>query len=82
MYLMKEIHEINVKWFVAEVFANHLENPALQDERVVYGLKSNSLCAVPAGPPSSGGARILDVVRNVEMGLELEWAIILGSAVW
>jgi hypothetical protein len=29
MYFMEEINEINVKWFVAEVYANNLEDPAL-----------------------------------------------------
>jgi hypothetical protein len=65
MYFMKEINEINVKRFVAEVFADHLEDPALQDESVVYSLESNSLCAVPAGLTTPGGARIFDIVRNV-----------------
>jgi len=72
MYFANKVDQVSEEWFFAEVFANHLEDPASHDERVVDSLKSDSLYAVPAGPAITGGARVLDIVRNVQMGLDLE----------
>jgi hypothetical protein len=35
LYFVHKIDEVNVKWVLTKVFANHLEDPALQDKRVV-----------------------------------------------
>jgi hypothetical protein len=59
-----KVDEVDVKWFVAEVFANHLENRAFQNERIAHGLEADALYVVPARLATPGGARIHDVVRN------------------
>jgi hypothetical protein len=62
-----KVDEVDVKkkkWFVAEVFANHLEDRAFQNERIAHGLKADALYVVPARLATPGGARIHDVVRN------------------
>src|SRR5579863_2024106 len=72
MYFANKVDEVSEEWFFAEVFANHLEDPSSHNDRVVDSIKSDSLYAVPAGPAITGDARILNIVRHVEMGLELE----------
>jgi len=59
-----KVDEVDVKWFVAEVFANYLEDRAFQNERIVHGLKADALYVVPARLATPCDARIHDVVRN------------------
>jgi hypothetical protein len=75
IYFVHKIDEVNVKWVLAKVFANHLEDPALQDKRVVYSRKSDSLYTVPAGLAAASDARAHDIIRNEIISLELDWAI-------
>jgi DNA primase len=63
-YFVHKVDEVNVKWVVAEMFANHLEDRALQNKRVVHGLKADALYVIPARLATPGDARIHDVVRN------------------
>ena len=39
MYLVYEIDEANVKWLVAEVLANNLEDRSFRNVRIIYGQK-------------------------------------------
>jgi GTP cyclohydrolase III len=77
---MHKINEVDVKRFVAEMLANHLEYRAFQNEGIVYRHKADALYAVPAGLATTSNARVHNVIRNEEVGLELDWAIILGHA--
>ena len=61
---MHKVDEVDVKWFVAKVFADHLEDRAFQNERIVHGLKADALYVVPARLATPGDARIHDVVCN------------------
>ena len=84
MYFANKVDEVSEERFFAEVFTDHLEDPASHDDRVVDSIKSNPIYAVPAGSATTGDACVLDIIRNVEMGLELERvasgrAMILGG---
>ena len=72
MYFANKVDEVSEERFLAEVFTDHLEDPAPHGERVVDSIESDSLYAVPAGPATTGDARVLDIVRDMDMGLELE----------
>jgi hypothetical protein len=67
-----KVDKINVKRFVSEVFANHLEDRAFQNERIINGHKTDTLNAEPAGMATSSDTRIHDIICNEEEGLELE----------
>jgi hypothetical protein len=59
---MHEIEEVNVIWVLAEVFTNHLEDRPFQKEGVIDSHKTNALHAVPARLPTTGDARVHNVV--------------------
>jgi hypothetical protein len=69
---MHEIEQVNIKWVLAEVFTDHLEDCAFQKEGIVHGHKTNALYTVPAGLATTGNARLHNVIRYEEVGLELE----------
>lgn len=77
-YFVQKINKVDVKGFLAEMFANHLEDRAFQNERIVHRHEAHALHAVPAGLAAAGDARVHDVIRHEEIGLELAWVIELG----
>ncbi len=76
---MHKIEQVDVKWVLAEVFTDHLEDSAFEKEGIVHGHKTNALYAVPAGLAATGNARVHNVIRYEEVGLELERTLRLGS---
>jgi hypothetical protein len=78
-YFMHEIEQVNIKWVLAEVFTDHSEDCAFQKEGIVHGHKTNALYAVPARLATTGNARIHNVIRYEEVGLELERTMRLDS---
>jgi hypothetical protein len=76
---MHEIKQVNIKWVLAEVFTNRSEDSAFQKEGIVHGHKTNALYAVPARLATTGNARIHNVIRYEEVGLELERTMRLDS---
>jgi hypothetical protein len=74
-YFMHKIKQVNVKRVFAEVLTDHLENCAFQKEGIVHGHKTNALYAVPARLATTGNARVHNVIRHEEVGLELEWTM-------
>jgi hypothetical protein len=79
MYFMHEIEQVNVIRLLAEVFANHLEDRAFQEEGIVHSHKTNALYAVPTRLATTGNACIHNVIRYEEVGLELERTMRLDS---
>jgi hypothetical protein len=76
---MHEIEQVNIKWVLAEVFTDHLEDCAFQKEGIVHGHKTNALYTVPAGLATAGNACVHNVIRYEEVGLELERTMRLDS---
>ena len=70
-YFVHKINQVDVKRVLAEVLAKHLEDRTLENERIVHGHETDALYAVPAGLAATGDARVHDIVRNEEVGLEL-----------
>jgi hypothetical protein len=62
MYFMQEIEQVNVKWFLPEVFTDHLEDCAFQKEGIIHGHKTNTLYAVPARLATTGNARVHNII--------------------
>jgi len=61
-YFMHEIEQVNIKWVLAEVFTDHLEDCAFKKEGIVHGHKTNALYAVPARLATAGNARVHNVI--------------------
>jgi hypothetical protein len=68
---MQKVNEVNVKGFFPEVLANHLEDGAFQNERIIDGHHANAFHAIPARLAATGDARIHYVIGNEEICLEL-----------
>ena len=62
--------EVDIKWFLMEVFANYLGDRAFNDERIAHGLSTtDALRAVPAGPTTTGDAVVHNIVTDQNVGL-------------
>ena len=59
---MHKIEQVDVKWVLAEVFTDHLEDGAFQNEGVIDSHKANALHAVPARLPTTSNTRVHDIV--------------------
>src|SRR5712691_852981 len=68
---MQKVNEVNIKWVSLEVLANHLEDGAFQNQRIVDGHHANAFHTIPARLAATGDARIHYVVGNEEICLEL-----------
>ena len=68
---MQKVNEVNIKWVSLEVLANHLEDGAFQNQRIVDGHHADALHAIPARLATTGDARIHYVIGNEEICLEL-----------
>ena len=69
---MQKINNVNVKRFLAEVLADHLEDRPFQNERVVNGHEADILYAIPARLPTTSDACVHNIIGNEEIGLHLE----------
>jgi hypothetical protein len=78
-YFMHEIKQVNAKRFLPEVFTDHLEDCAFKKEGIVHVHETNALYAVPARLAATGNARVHNVIRYEEVGLELEQTMRLDS---
>jgi hypothetical protein len=62
MYFMHEIKQVNVIRVLAEVFADHLEDCAFQEEGIVHSHKTDALYAVPTRLATTGNTRVHNVI--------------------
>lgn len=68
--LVEELDEVDVGGVGAEVLLEEGVDGGLEHEGVVDGDHADTLLAVPAGLATAGDARVHDVVRDEEEGLE------------
>lgn len=77
---MEKLDDIDVVWFRSEMFFEQPVNGSFEHESIIDRDQSDSFVAVPTRLTTTSYARIHDVVRNEEEGLEL-WSVIGASRI-
>lgn len=77
---MEKLDDIDVVWFRSEMFLEQPVNGSLEHESIIDRDQSDFFVTVPTRLTTTSYARIHDVVRNEEEGLEL-WSVIGASRI-